>query len=77
MHPDHVFTTDWGVEEKTYHGVPGYLVAIAETGAAWQSWRQELERVLDAGENGVVVFLRLVAVGRQSGLPWTFRGQWP
>jgi ketosteroid isomerase-like protein len=28
--------------------------------------------VLDAGENGVVVFLRLIAVGRQSGAPVDF-----
>jgi ketosteroid isomerase-like protein len=48
------------------------LAAIAETDACWQSWRQDIERVLDAGENGVVVFLRLVAVRRQSGAPVDF-----
>jgi ketosteroid isomerase-like protein len=48
------------------------LEAIAETDASWQSWRQDIERVLDAGENGVLVFLRLVAVGRQSGAPVDF-----
>ena len=72
MHPDHVLTTDWGVEAKTYHGVPGYLASIAESGASWRSWRQDTERILDAGENGVLVFMRLVAVGRQSGAPVDF-----
>jgi ketosteroid isomerase-like protein len=69
MHPEHVLTTDWGVETEAYHGVRGYLASIAETGAPWQSWRQEIERMLDAGENRVVVFARLVAVGRQSAAP--------
>jgi ketosteroid isomerase-like protein len=72
MHPDHVLTTDWGVEAKTYHGVRGYLASIAETGASWQSWRQEIECILDARENGVLVFMRLVAVGRHSGAPVDF-----
>src|SRR2546427_5196745 len=72
MDPDHVLATDWGVETKTYHGVPGYLASIAETDASWQSWRQDIERILDAGENGVLVFMRLVAIGRQSGGPVDF-----
>jgi len=72
MHPDHVLRTNWGVEAKTYHGVRGYLASIAETRASWQSLRQEMERILDAGENGVLVFVRLVATGRQSGAPVDF-----
>jgi len=72
LHPDHVLTTDWGVESKTYLGVPGFLAAIAATGASRQSWRQEIERVLDGGESGVLVFMRLVAVGRHSGAPVDF-----
>jgi ketosteroid isomerase-like protein len=72
MHPDHVLTTDWGIETTSYHGVRGFLAAIAETGASWQSYRQEIERILDAGENGVLVFMRLVAAGRHSGAPVDF-----
>jgi ketosteroid isomerase-like protein len=74
MHSDHVLTTDWGVETATYHGVNGFLASIADAGAPWQSWRQETERILDAGDRGVVAFMRLIAVGRQSGArvenPW-------
>jgi len=69
MHPDHVLTTDWGVETTTYHGIPAYLASIVETNAPWQSWQQATERILDAGEKGVVLFMRLVAVGRESGAP--------
>ena len=78
MDPDHVLATDWGVETKTYHGVPGYLASIAETGASWQSWRQEIERILDVGENGVLVCsCAWSRSGGRAGLPWPFRGQWP
>jgi ketosteroid isomerase-like protein len=69
-HPDHVLTTDWGaVERKTYRGARGYGEATADMSAAWQGWRQEVERVLDAGENGVVVLVRLRARGKESGAP--------
>jgi ketosteroid isomerase-like protein len=69
MHPDHVLATDWGVEKATYRGVQGYLTAMADAGAPWESYRQETERILDAGDKGVLVFMRLVATGRQSGAP--------
>jgi ketosteroid isomerase-like protein len=69
-HADHVLTTDWGaVERKTYRGARGHGEATADMNAAWQDWRQEVERVLDAGENGVVVLVRLRARGRESGAP--------
>jgi hypothetical protein len=29
--------------------------------AAWDTWQQDVERVIDAGENGVVALLRLTA----------------
>jgi ketosteroid isomerase-like protein len=37
--------------------------------AAWQEWRQEVEEVLDAGDAGVVVLVRLKARGRGSDVP--------
>jgi ketosteroid isomerase-like protein len=37
--------------------------------ASWQEWRQEVDDVLDAKEKGVVVLLRLIARGRESGAP--------
>jgi ketosteroid isomerase-like protein len=74
LDPEHVLTTDWGVEEGRHHGVEGYLAAMDQMNAAWESWEQEVERVLDAGEKGVVVLLRLKARGRESGanveFPW-------
>ena len=66
---DHVMTTDWGVEQKTYRGAPGFVEAIADLDAAWHEWRQEVDDVLDAGEKGIVVLLRLRARGRESGVP--------
>lgn len=45
----------------------GFLTAIAETEDAWGSLTQEVERVLDAGERGVVVLMRAKARGTESG----------
>jgi ketosteroid isomerase-like protein len=68
-HRDHVLMSDWGVEAKTYRGAPGFIEAMADLDAAWQEWRQEVEDVLDAGEEGVVVLVRLKARGSESGVP--------
>jgi ketosteroid isomerase-like protein len=68
-HPEHVLTSDWGVEGRVYHGGQGFAEAMADLDAAWQKWDQEVEQVLDAGERGVVVLVRLKARGRESGAP--------
>jgi len=68
-HPEHVLTTDWGVEGKTYRGPRGFAEAMADTDAAWLEWHQEVEQVLDAGDHGVVALVRLKARGRESGAP--------
>jgi ketosteroid isomerase-like protein len=68
-HRDHVLTSDWGVEGRTYHGARGWAETLADLDAAWDDWRQEIEDVLDAGDAGVVVLVRLKARGRGSGAP--------
>jgi ketosteroid isomerase-like protein len=68
-HPDHVLTSDWGVEGKAYDGAPGFAEALSDLNAAWQEWRQEIDDVIDAGEDRVVVLVRLKARGRESGAP--------
>jgi ketosteroid isomerase-like protein len=68
-HPEHVLTSDWGVEGRVYNGPEGFAEAMADLDAAWQEWHQEVEQVLDAGERGVVVLVRLNARGRESGAP--------
>ena len=52
--PDHVLTSDWGVEGRTYHGTPGFIEAMSDLDAAWREWHQEVEDILDAGEKGIV-----------------------
>ena len=69
LDPDHVLTTNWGVGETEHRGVQGALAALAEMSAIWDSWQQEVERVLDAGEKGVVALLRFRARGRESAVP--------
>ena len=72
LDPNHVLTTDWGADQHQHLGVQGYLEAIAEMVAAWDPWQQEVERVIDAGENGVVALLHLNARGKESGVPVQF-----
>jgi hypothetical protein len=61
LDPNHVLTTDWSADRHEHVGVQGHLEAIAEMVAAWDPWQQEVERVIDAGENGVVALLHLTA----------------
>src|SRR5437763_13529196 len=73
-HADHVLRSDWGVEGRTYRGASGFGEAIDDLNATWEEWRQEIDDILDAGDDDVVVLVRLVATGRQSGAlveqPW-------
>ena len=73
-HPDHVLTSDWGVERRSYHGASGFAEAIADLNAVWQEWHQEIDEIRDARGGDVVVLVRLVARGRESGAlveqPW-------
>src|SRR6478609_6562016 len=68
-HRDHVLTSEWGVEGRTHVGAEGYADALGELNAAWQDWRQEIVDLVDAGGGVVVAFMRLNAVGRESGAP--------
>jgi ketosteroid isomerase-like protein len=72
LDPDHLLTSNWGVETAEHHGVQGLLDAIAEMAAAWDPWEQEVERIIDAGQDCVVGLLRLNAQGRESGVPVQF-----
>jgi ketosteroid isomerase-like protein len=72
LEPSHVLTTDWGADQHQHLGVRGYLEAISEMVAAWDPWRQEVERIIDARENGVVALLLLNARGKESGVPVRF-----
>ena len=45
---------------------------MAELTAAWGEWHQDVDRIIDAGQDRVVVLLRLNARGRESGVPVHF-----
>jgi ketosteroid isomerase-like protein len=70
--PDLVLTTAWGVDAAEHLGVQGFLDALAEMAAAFDPWRQDIERLIDAGQGRVVAFMRLTARGKESGVPVEF-----
>ena len=72
LDPDCVLVSNWGIEETEYHGVDEALAATGELNGVWESWMQEVERVVDARDEGVVALLRLRATGRGSAVPVEF-----
>ena len=59
---------DYPEGEPVFRGRDGLLRFAAMLRDAWSEWRFEPERIIDAG-NCVVVFMRVLAKGRESGLP--------
>ncbi len=74
--PDLVVTTNWGVDAAEHRGMRGFLDALGEMSAAFEPWQQEVERIIDAGEDRGVALMRLTARGKESGVPVQFRGRW-
>jgi ketosteroid isomerase-like protein len=71
--PDHVLVSDWGIEGERYLGARGFRDAMADMDTTWRDWLQEIEEILDAGDDEVVVLARLVARGQASGSPASHR----
>jgi ketosteroid isomerase-like protein len=58
-----------GMEGRTYRGYDGLRRYFADMADAWSEFHRELEEVIDAGEDRVVVFFRLRGTARASGVP--------
>ena len=59
---------DYPEGEPVFRGRDGLVRFAAMLRDAWSEWRFEPERTIDAGDR-VVVFMRVVAKGRESGVP--------
>src|ERR1700730_1759800 len=59
---------DYPEGEPVFRGRDGLVGFAAMLRDAWSEWRFEPERTIDAGDC-VVVFMRVVAKGRESGVP--------
>lgn len=59
-------------DARTYHGPPGVLEAIANWAGGWQDFHQDVERIIDAGDQ-VVGLVRHHGRGKQSGAPVELR----
>jgi ketosteroid isomerase-like protein len=53
--------------EESYRGIGGFMQFLARLSEAWEEYRWEPVEYLDAGER-VVVFIRMIARGRASGI---------
>lgn len=77
--PDFEFHLVW--DGRVLKGYEGTLEWLADTRETWDEYSQEVEEMIDLGED-VVVVLRLAARGAGSGVPvaqelavvWTFEG---
>ena len=77
--PDFEFHLVW--DGRVLKGYEGTLEWLADTRETWEDYSQEVEEIIDLGEQ-VVVVLRLSARGAGSGVPvaqelavvWTFEG---
>jgi ketosteroid isomerase-like protein len=77
--PDFEFHLVW--DGRVLRGYEGTLEWLADTRATWEGYTQEVEEIIDLGEQ-VVVVLCLSARGAGSGVPvaqelavvWTFEG---
>jgi ketosteroid isomerase-like protein len=68
-HPEHLFESNWGAEKEIYLGARGFRQVTADMDASWEDWTQEIEEVIDAGADQVVVAVRLVGRAKRSGAP--------
>jgi len=59
---------DYPEGELTFRGREGLVRFAAMLRVIWSEWRFEPERCIDAGDR-VLVFMRVVAKGKESGVP--------
>jgi ketosteroid isomerase-like protein len=80
--PEFDFHHVW--DGRVFKGFEGTQEWVSDTRETWKNYRQELEEIVDLGEN-VVVVLRVSARGGGSGVPvaqelavvWTFEDERP
>jgi ketosteroid isomerase-like protein len=58
-----------GVEGRSYRGLEGYAQYREDMADAWQEWRMDVEKWIDAGPDTVVGIMRFEGRGRASGAP--------
>jgi ketosteroid isomerase-like protein len=58
-----------GMEGRTYRGYEGLREYFADMRDTWTEFHREIEGMIDAGDDQVVVFFRLHGTARVSGVP--------
>jgi ketosteroid isomerase-like protein len=79
LEPDFEFHHVW--DGRVFKGYEGTMDWLSDTRETWKDYKQEIEEIIDLGDN-VVVVLGISAQGAGSGVPvvqefavvWTFDG---
>ena len=58
-----------GVGLGTYRGREGFIEFMRIWTGEFENWSVELDQVIDAGDDRVVVIYRQTAIGKESGVP--------
>jgi ketosteroid isomerase-like protein len=58
-----------GMEGRTYRGYDGLRRYFADMADTWTEFHRDIEQMIDAGDDRVVVFFHLRGVARGSGVP--------
>jgi ketosteroid isomerase-like protein len=58
-----------GMEGRTYRGYDGFREYFADMSDTWAEFHRDIEKMIDAGGDKVVVFFRLRGTARVSGVP--------
>jgi ketosteroid isomerase-like protein len=58
-----------GMEGRTYRGYDGLREYFADMSDTWTEFHRDIEEMIDAGDDRVVVFFRLRGIARGSGVP--------
>jgi ketosteroid isomerase-like protein len=66
-HPEIEFLSVLAVSGRAYHGHDGVRQYFEDVASAWEEWRVELERITEAPDGRVAIFMTMHFRGKESG----------
>jgi ketosteroid isomerase-like protein len=66
-HPEIEFLSVLAVSGRAYHGHDGVRQYFEDVASAWEEWRVELQRITEAPDGRVAIFMTMHFRGKESG----------